>query len=70
MSDFYLPNDANEMDMADGLVSNGSRGASAGEDESIPPPYMPDLEANRNGAGSSRTNLGRYGKDQEFPGLR
>ena len=72
MSDLYLQDDANELDMADGLVSNGSRGGGIAADGTVPPPYMPDLEANRNeaGASSSRTSLGRYGKDQEFPGLR
>jgi hypothetical protein len=70
MSDLYLPDDADELDMVDGLVSNGSRGPSAEEDGSVLPPYMPDLEANRNGASASRTSLERYGKDQEFPGLR
>jgi hypothetical protein len=63
--------------MADGLVSSGSRGGGTTEDI-VPPPYMPsldsDLEAGGRGAeerrGGSRTSLERWGKDQEFPGLR
>jgi hypothetical protein len=58
--------------MADGLASNGSRDGGM-TDGIIPPPYMPslDLEAGgREGRTRSRTSLERWGKDQEFPGLR
>ncbi|KAE9377175.1 hypothetical protein N431DRAFT_436427 [Stipitochalara longipes BDJ] len=70
MSDLYLPDDADEIDMADGLVSNGSGGRSGDGNDVVPPPYMPDLEANRGGASASTMSLGRFGKDGEFPGLR
>ena len=63
MADLYA---ADEQDMADGLVSNGSRGV-ADEEGGVPPPYMPGSQA---GASGSRTSLGRFGKDGEFPGLR
>lgn len=52
--------DAEEEDVADGLVADGSRGSQSG-----PPPYVPGREDTENGI-----PLGRYGKDQEFPGLR
>jgi len=68
VSNLYLPDDTDEMDMADGLVSNGSRGGSQNSTTNLPP-YMPDLEANRLIAGNS-SPLGSYGKDQDFPGLR
>jgi hypothetical protein len=71
MSDLYLSPDGEEIDMSDALVSNGSRPNSDNahnDNAPYPPPYMPDLEANR--PSGSRSSLGRYGKDQEFPGLR
>ena len=73
MSNLYLPDDTEEIDMADGLVadglvSDGSRGGSS-DGTNNPPPYMPDLEANRSAA-ENGSALGYYGKDQEFPGLR
>ena len=59
LSDLYS---AGDMDMPDALISDGSRGNQNISRENLPP-YMPDLEANRQGVES-------YGKDQEFPGLR
>jgi len=60
--------DADEMDVADGLVTDGSRGG-RWNGTNNPPPYIPDLEANRPGAGNG-TPLGSYSKEQDFPGLR
>lgn len=68
VSNLHLPDDTDEMNMADGLVSNGSRGESQNSTTNLPP-YIPDLEANRPSAGNS-SPLGSYGKDQDFPGLR
>jgi len=67
----------NEMDLADSLVPNGSRGRSQGGSRE-PPPYMPDLEAQRGNIGMGTveanaipmTTIAGYGKDGDFPGLR
>ena len=61
--------DADEADVADGIVSDGSRGEGQ-NGVSNPPPYVPDdLEANTPGM-ENGIPLRAYGKDQEFPGLR
>ena len=72
VSSFHPQESDHEVGAADAAISNGSRGGSERDVRINPPPYMPDLEANRmegHTGESNGTRLSGYIKNQDFPGV-
>jgi len=70
VSSFHPQESDDEIGAADAAISNGSRGGSERGVRIDPPPYIPDLEANRmegHAGESNGTRLSGYVKNQDFP---
>ena len=63
---------AEQNEIANASVPDGSRGSGFRGGGADPPPYMPDLEAGRmegHASESNETRLSGYVKNQDFPGV-